>query len=238
MQIEDIKPYPNNAKKHPDKQLKQLYAIVKRVGWRQPALVNQKGVLIAGHGRFMTWEKYKAELKPIWIIDDMGRTVYGEPETTPMTPEEEKAYRLADNKLNESEWDMKFVLDDLKELVAANFNIDLTGFNTDLILDEEDGEDDIPEVPAEPKSKHGEIYQLGDHRLMCGDSTDPVSMSKLMGGGLTRHGFYRSALQCGLWEPWQSALGERSEDQERQDGARRMGGIRRRIHRQYTHALS
>jgi hypothetical protein len=79
-------------------------------------IVNQEGVIVVGHGRYATWQKYKDELKPIWVMDDMGNTLHGAPETTPLTKEQETAYRLADNKLNESEWDMSLVIEELKGL--------------------------------------------------------------------------------------------------------------------------
>lgn len=130
----------------------------------------------------MTWEKYKEKLKPIWIIDDMGRTIHGAPETTPMTKEQEMAYRLADNKLNESPWDNGLVLEDLKALALANYNVELTGFSVDLVLEKKDGEDDVPEAPKEPRAKLGDLFKLGEHRLLCGDSTNAEDVSRLMAG--------------------------------------------------------
>lgn len=178
LSISDVKPYEKNGKKHPESQIKALYAVVKKFGWRQSSLVNQKGVLIVGHGRFITWEKYKDELPPIWIMDDRGRTVHGAPATEPMTDEEAMAYRIADNKLNESEWNMEIVIGELKGLSVDL--LDLTGFSADLVL--ESAEDDIPEVPKVPKTRAGEIFKLGNHRLMCGDSTKREDVEKLMGG--------------------------------------------------------
>lgn len=126
----EIKQYPKNAKKYPEKQLKALADIVAEVGWRQPVLVNQNGVIVAGHGRWMAWEKYKDKLKEIWVIDDKGNTIMGQAETTPLTPEQEKAYRLADNKLNESDWDMELAIDELREIPDL---VELTGFSEDEI---------------------------------------------------------------------------------------------------------
>jgi hypothetical protein len=124
--IDSVKPYENNAKKHPLAQLELLANIIKEVGWRQPVVVNQYGVIVVGHGRWATWEKYKQDLKPIWIIDDTGKTIHGSPETIPLTEEQEKAYRLADNKANESDWDMKLVKLELEGL--SNFDMAPLGF--------------------------------------------------------------------------------------------------------------
>jgi site-specific DNA-methyltransferase (adenine-specific) len=182
MNITDIQPYKNNAKAHPDDQLKQLAAIVKEVGWRQPVMVNQKGIIVIGHGRFATWQKYKDELKPIWIMDDMGNTVHGSPETTPLTEAQEMAYRIADNKLNESDWIMGLLREDLIDLHAKGFDITLTGFDRDIILDEDENDDVVPETPIEPKTKLGDVYNLGSHIFICGDSTDPDVWQKIMLG--------------------------------------------------------
>lgn len=134
--ISDIKPYAKNAKVHSSEQLKALAKIVKEVGWRQPVLVNQKGIIVAGHGRFEAWQKFKKEFKlpDIWVLDDKGALIHGEPEKTPLTKSQEAAYRLADNKLNESRWDMALVVDEMAEL-DTNFQ-ELTGFDDhDLKLD-------------------------------------------------------------------------------------------------------
>ncbi len=175
----EIRPYDNNAKEHPDKQLRQLRDIVREVGWRQPVLVNQQGVIVVGHGRYATWERYKDILKPVWVIDDQGNTVHGAPEDIPLTPEQEKAYRLADNKLNESDWKMGLVVDELKLL--PDEMLDFTGFGKDLILSSKQEDDDIPEsVPV--RTQRGDIWQLGEHRVMCGDATSKVDFEILMAG--------------------------------------------------------
>lgn len=121
----NIKPYVKNAKKHPPKQIEQLAAIVKEVGWRQPILVNQDGVIVAGHGR---WETHltNPELPEPWVIDDAGATIMGAPADTPLTPEQEKAYRLADNRLAETDVDMGLVLEELAELEELG---PLTGYD-------------------------------------------------------------------------------------------------------------
>lgn len=168
MKIKDIKPYENNAKKHPEKQLKQIARSLKRFGWRQPIVVDKNNVIIVGHGRYEAYLKYPDGIKEPRIekADDL-------------TNEEVNAYRIADNKLNESEWDMKLVLPDLKLLSPEMFA--LTGFNPDILISKDETEDDIPEdVPA--RSKIGDLYQLGDHFVLCGDCTKDEDVKKLMGG--------------------------------------------------------
>lgn len=176
----DIRPYELNAKKHPQSQLKALAAIVAEVGWRQPVLVNQEGVIVAGHGRWLTWNEYRDEyhLPEIWVMDDKGNTVRGGPATTPFTKAQEEAYRLADNKLNESEWDMKLVIMTLKELEVPMIN--LTGFSPDLILEDDEKDDALPGMPEEAQSKLGDLYEIDGHRILVGDSTNKEHVKKLM----------------------------------------------------------
>lgn len=163
----EITPYSKNAKKHPQKQIDQLAAIVREVGWRQPILVNQQGVIVAGHGRWETYQQNK-DLKEPWVIDDKGQTIMGEAETTPLTEQQEKAYRLADNKLAETDVDMGLVLEELKELEEL---APLTGYDMDLLIEPDEADDEVPDVPEEPQSKLGDLYELGEHRVFCGDST-------------------------------------------------------------------
>ncbi len=177
--FDNIKPYLSNAKKHPKKQIAQLADIVEKVGWRQPVLVNQGGVIVVGHGRWITWQEHKKRLKPVWVMDDKGNTIHGEAEKIPLTKSQEKAYRLADNKLNESEWDMKLVVVELKGLSAEM--LDLSGFDKDLILEPDEKDDVIPEnVPS--VAKLGHMWALGRHRLLCGDSTKIKDVERLMDG--------------------------------------------------------
>lgn len=131
-----ISPYEKNAKKHTEKQLTDLANMVKEVGWRQPVLVNKNGVIVVGHGRYEAWRKFKDELPPIWIMNDSGEILHGGPSTTPMTEEQEKAYRIADNKLNESPWDTDLLVSELREInLEGEIDIALTGFDVGFITD-------------------------------------------------------------------------------------------------------
>ena len=182
MKLEDIKPYDKNAKKHPDKQLKLIADSIKAFGWQQSIKLGDKDTIIIGHGRWLAYEKYRdeLELKPAWVIDKDGKTISGEPEQRKLTEKEEIAYRLADNKLNESDWEMGLAIEDLKELTPELFEI--TGFDPDLLIEPDDKDDDVPDVPEEATAKLGEIYKLGNHRIMCGDSTKIEDVEKLMDG--------------------------------------------------------
>ena len=98
----DIKLYKNNAKKHPDEQLLLLAKVVKEVGWRQNVEVNQRGTIVAGHGRWLTWQKYGATmgLPDVWVTDDKGNTIMGKHADFALTDSQEKMWRLADNQIN------------------------------------------------------------------------------------------------------------------------------------------
>lgn len=164
----DIGPYSKNAKKHPKKQIDQVAKSIKEFGMNQQIVVDKQGVIIVGHGRYEALKSLGMEIKDEYI------------KVVDLTEEQAKAYRLADNKLNESEWDMKLVIEELKGL--SHTMIDLTGFDKDLILEAEDKDDETPEVPEEPISKLGDLYQLGGHRILCGDSTKIEDLAALMNG--------------------------------------------------------
>lgn len=111
--ISDIQPYPKNAKRHTDKQVKQIVDSIREFGFNQPIVIDANGVIIVGHGRYMAAHLIGMEMVPTVSVD--------------ISPERAAAYRLADNKLNESEWDMDIVLEELK-LLSGDM-IDLTGFD-------------------------------------------------------------------------------------------------------------
>lgn len=164
--ISDIKPYDKNAKKHPKKQVEQVANSIREFGFNQPVVVDQNNVLIVGHGRLEAAKLLGMTEVPALVVD--------------LTEEQANAYRLADNKLNESEWDMKLVIEELKGLSEPM--IDLTGFTTDLILESNEKDDDVPETPKEAKSELGDLYELGNHRVLCGDSTKIEDVERLMDG--------------------------------------------------------
>lgn len=179
----EIKPYEKNAKKHPDKQLKMIADSINAFGCKQPIVVDKDGVIVAGHGRYLAMTKLLGytELREA-PKSNKGDTFIPYILADELTDEEIKAYRLADNKLNESEWDMGLVMEELKEL-TIDFQ-ELTGFNLDILIEPEEKDDIIPETPEEPKSQKGDIYELGEHRVMCGDSISHDDVERLMNGRL------------------------------------------------------
>lgn len=165
--IGEVQPYPANAKKHPKKQIEAVAASIRAFGFNQPIVVDRNGVILVGHGRFLAAQSLGMEEIPVLVVDlDEG---------------DANAYRLADNKLNESEWDMDLVIPELKGLTQDQ--VKLTGFNLDLVLLSQEGKDEAPPpLPESATSKRGEVYKLGEHRLMCGSATDPEDMKALMAG--------------------------------------------------------
>ena len=183
MQIEkrllsDLIPYINNSRKHSDDQVAQIAASIKEFGWTNPILVDGDNGIIAGHGRIMAAKK-------------LGMTEVPVIELAHLSKEQRKALIIADNKLAlNSDWDTNLLAIELKDLQDLGFDLNLTGFDGDelanlLTLDQIDGltdENSVPETPEEPKTKLGDIYILGNHRLMCGDSTSIESVEKLANG--------------------------------------------------------
>lgn len=172
MDIQNIKPYEKNAKKHDKKQVQQIANSIKEFGFNQPIVIDKENIIIVGHGRFEAAKLLGLTDVPVIQVD--------------LTEEQAKAYRLADNKLNESEWDMGLVIEELKGLNEDMF--DLTGFDKDLLI-EPDAKDDVIPENVEPVAKLGDIWQLGRHRVMCGDSTNKESVEKLMDGSLANMTF-------------------------------------------------
>lgn len=167
--IHDLKPYPKNAKEHPEKQIKKISASLQEFGFNQPIVVDKDNVIVVGHGRYIAALSLGMETVPTLIVD--------------LTEEQANAYRLADNKLNESEWDMEIVIEELKGLSLDM--IDLTGFNANLILETKEDDPDLTSIGV-PKSVLGDVYDLGDHKLICGDSTEALTYEKLLGNERAR----------------------------------------------------
>ena len=175
--IDKLIPYANNARTHSDDQIKKIQASLREFGFINPVLIDKDYGIIAGHGRVEAAKREGiVEVPCVWVEH--------------LTEAQKKAYILADNRLAlDAGWDMDVLKVELEELKEINFDIDLTGFNSDELSDifgeeeHETVEDDYEvELPEEPKTKLGDIYQLGRHRLMCGDSTDKETVEKLMGG--------------------------------------------------------
>lgn len=168
--LELLKPYENNAKIHSETQVKQIADSISEFGFLNPCLIDKDFNIIAGHGRVMAAKKLGMETVPCIFVEGL-------------TEAQRRAYILADNRLTElGEWDFDKVQLELRELADMNFDVELTGFELeDYEEPKEIIEDDFSE-DVEPITKLGEIWQLGRHRLICGDSTDPNVIEKLMNG--------------------------------------------------------
>lgn len=176
--VDELIPYVNNARTHSKEQVNQICASINEYGFTNPILIDEKGMIIAGHGRLMASKQLEMEEVP--CIELKG-----------LTEAQKKAYIIADNKMAlNAGWDEELLKLELENLKELDFDLDLTGFDTselDAILDseleeQEIIEDEVPDVPEKPKAKLGDIYQLGEHRLMCGDSTSKEDVTKLMNG--------------------------------------------------------
>lgn len=166
--IDELKPYEKNPRKN-DKSVDKVVQSIDQFGFRVPVVIDKDNVIVCGHTRYKAAKKLHLASVPCVVADDL-------------TDEQIKAYRLADNKVGEdSEWDIDLLqgeLDDIIDIDMADFGFDLTAAENKVVEDD----DFEMSVPEEPKSKLGDIYQLGRHRLMCGDSTNIENVKQLVGG--------------------------------------------------------
>lgn len=178
VRLADLVPYERNAKQHSAEQVQKIADSIKEFGFLSPVLIDRAGNIIAGHGRVMAAKSLGMKTVPAVYIEGLTET-------------QRRAYILADNKLTElGAWDAVLVSSELDDLKASGFDIDLTGFSIDdIIIDEsaapeftEEEFDDLKARAKDPIIKPGEVWQLGAHRLMCGDSTKAEDVAKLMGG--------------------------------------------------------
>lgn len=178
--IESLIPYARNSRTHSDSQVAQIAASIKEFGFTNPVLIDGDGGIIAGHGRVMAARKLKLAEVPCIRLGHLTET-------------QKRAYVIADNKLAmNSGWDNEMLKLEFAELTDEGFDLDLIGFSeeelAEILKDPEQltegltDEDATPELPIEPVTKLGDIYQLGRHRLMCGDSTSLDAVNKLMNG--------------------------------------------------------
>ena len=169
--IEDITPYEKNPRRN-DKAVDAVANSIKEFGFKVPIVIDKDGIIVAGHTRYKAAKKLRMKSVPCIVASDL-------------TNEQIKAFRLSDNRTAElAEWDMELLTEELDDIL----NIDMSEFGFDIELDDieeknEIKEDTVPHVKdGEPKAKIGQIYQLGRHRLMCGDSTKQEDVDKLMNG--------------------------------------------------------
>lgn len=167
--LDEVRPYANNPRKNDDA-VEYVVNSIKEFGFKVPIIIDGSGEIVAGHTRYKAAKQLDMEEIPCIVADDL-------------TDEQIKAFRLADNKVSEkAEWDFDLLGEELDDIV----DIDMETFGFDFEIEEEEPEaveDDYEvELPEEPKAKLGDIYQLGRHRLMCGDSTSVDDIERLLGG--------------------------------------------------------
>ena len=169
--VSELTPYEKNAKTHDAKQIANVANSIRRFGWQQPIVIDENSVVVIGHCRLMAAKKLKLKEVPVTVASGL-------------TEDEIKELRIADNKTNESPWDLNLLAEDIEGLEFEGFDLDF-GIDGEVggVTSDEVVEDDFDVTPPEqPKAKLGDIYQLGEHRLMCGDSTDADAWAKLMDG--------------------------------------------------------
>ena len=181
IELEQLVPYARNARTHSDSQVAQIAGSIAEFGFVNPVLVGDDNVIIAGHGRVMAAKKLGLQTVPTIKLDHL-------------TENQRRALVIADNKIAENAgWDEELLRLELQNLADEDFDLDLLGFDDveldDLLTSLDDDEaaaldENIPEVQENPVSRTGDIWIMGEHRLLCGDSTSEADMKKLMGGEL------------------------------------------------------
>jgi DNA modification methylase len=175
--LSEIKPYPGNPRVNDDA-VEAVAASIREFGFRQPIVVDTEGVIIVGHTRYKAALKLGLEKAPVHVAKDL-------------TPEQIKAYRIADNKTNElSDWNYDLLPIELGELQGMNYDLGLLGFDQDelaKLLDPgvKDGlcdPDEVPAPPDEATTRPGDLWLLGDHRLLCGDAGKAEDVDRLLDG--------------------------------------------------------
>ena len=175
--VDELLPYARNARTHNAEQVEQIAASIREWGWTNPVLVAEDGTIIAGHGRVLAAKKLRLKEVPVMVASGWSDA-------------QKRAYALADNKLAlNAGWDDALLGLELSELEAFGFELDLTGFDIDeraaLTAGSTEGltdPDTVPDLPTNPIARLGDVWVLGRHRLMCGDSTSSDDVEKLLAG--------------------------------------------------------
>ena len=176
--VADLIPYASNSRTHSDAQVAQIAASIKEFGWTNPILIDGENTIIAGHGRLLAARKLGLDKVPAIVLDHL-------------TKPQQRALVIADNQLAlNAGWDLDMLKAEIEDLNLEDFDISLLGFDDkflDGLLEPEPtegltDEDAVPEVPETPKTVLGDVWVLGNHRLMCGDSTSVTAFDYLMGG--------------------------------------------------------
>ena len=180
-QVAALVPYARNSRTHSDAQVAQIAASIREFGWTNPVLIDGADGIIAGHGRLLAARKLGLTEVPCIVLDHLSET-------------QKRALIIADNKLAlNAGWDSEMLGLELQELAAEDFDMGLVGFTDDelaaLLAEKTEGltdPDETPEPPADPVSVLGDVWVLGKHRIVCGDSTDADTVAKCL-NGVTPH---------------------------------------------------
>lgn len=176
--VEALLPYAANSRTHSDAQVAQIAASVKEFGWTNPILIDGDNTIIAGHGRLLAARKLGIEEVPVIVLDHLSKA-------------QQRALVIADNQLAlNAGWNMDMLKAEIEDLKLEDFDLDLLGFDDsflDGLLEPESSEgltdeDAVPETPEVAKTVLGDVWVLGNHRLMCGDSTSVTAFDQLMDG--------------------------------------------------------
>ena len=179
--VDRLRPYERNARTHSAEQVAQIAASIVEFGFTNPILVDSSDGIIAGHGRLTAAQELGLKTVPVVVLDHLS-------------DRQRKAYILANNQLAlNAGWDTDLLRGELQDLAEQDFDLSLIGFSDDELADllpdieelppEGADEDAAPEVPEEPVTKPGDVWLLGKHRVMCGDSTSIDAVEQLMAGG-------------------------------------------------------
>ena len=208
--LERLLPYAANARTHSESQVAQLAGSIVEFGFNVPVLVDERGVLIAGHGRLLAARHLGLAEVPVIRLDHL-------------TDAQVRAYRLADNQLAlNAGWDDELLSAELARLQEEGFGLDLIGFSAEELdalmapLDDEGdgqgdetGEDEVPEPPVDPVTRPGDLWILGRHRLLCGDSTVLADVEKVLGGAPANMCFTDSPYNVDYGAPGKGGKGRR-----------------------------
>ena len=181
--LDRLIPYARNARTHSDEQVEQIAGSLAEFGFNNPCLVDEQGVLIAGHGRVLAARRLGLETVPVIVLAHLSET-------------QKKAFRIADNKLAlNAGWNDELLRLEIEELQVLDFDLGLTGFGGEEletllgVAGDDDGaggdaadDDAAPEPPVEPVSRPGDLWCLGKHRLLCGDATVATDVERLLAG--------------------------------------------------------
>jgi len=173
--IDKVIPYPRNSRKIPERAVDKVAASIREFGFRVPIVVDKDGVIICGHTRLLAARKLRLQQVPVHVADNL-------------TPAQVKAYRLMDNRSHEeTDWDLELLGPEFEELRSLDFDLELTGFEEreieDLLADPDvdDRANLVPGVPEDPATMPGDVWVMGNHRVICGDCTQADAVARLLG---------------------------------------------------------